>query len=111
MFEGKKMSMVLIGVAGVLLVLLVKGLFPDLPDSVVEWAIGVVGGVPSLGAMGQAFADGMSRGLTSSRGPAILEARRLEVENGGGNNLARLLATVNAAKNPPAPGAQTTPGS
>jgi hypothetical protein len=74
--ESKKLKMVLAGIAGTLLVLLIKGLFPDLPDGVVEWAIGVVGGVPALGATGQAIADGMTKGLTSSQGAAIRENQR-----------------------------------
>lgn len=72
--DSKKVKMVLIGVAGTLLVLIIKGLFPDLPDGVIEWAIGVVGGVPALGATGQALADGMSRGLTSGNAKQIIAA-------------------------------------
>jgi hypothetical protein len=72
--ESKKLKMVLAGIGGTLLVLLIRGVFPDLPDSIIEWAIGVVGGVPSLGALGQALADGMSRGLTSSQAPGIIAA-------------------------------------
>jgi hypothetical protein len=74
MNDSKKVKMVLAGIAGTLLVLLIRGLFPDLPDSVIEWAIGVIGGVPSLGALGQSLADGMSRGLTSSNAPRIIAA-------------------------------------
>ncbi|MCE5272044.1 hypothetical protein LLH00_12280 [bacterium] len=74
MNDSKKVKMVLAGIGGTLLVLLIRGLFPDLPDSVIEWAIGVIGGVPSLGALGQSLADGMSRGLTSSNAPRIISA-------------------------------------
>lgn len=70
--EGKKLQMVLAGIGGTLLVLIIKAIFPDLPDGVIEWAIGVVGGVPALGAMGQAVADGMSKGLTSSNAKQII---------------------------------------
>ncbi len=72
--ESNKLKMVLAGIAGTLLVLLIKGLFPDLPDGVIEWAIGVVGGVPSLGAIGQSVADGMSKGLTSSKSKQIISS-------------------------------------
>ena len=74
MTESKKLKMVLAGIAGALLVVAIKGMFPEIPDNVIEWAIGVVGGVPSLGALGQSLADGMSRGLTSSQGPRIIAA-------------------------------------
>lgn len=74
MTESKKLKMVLAGIAGTLLVVAIKGMFPDIPDGVIEWAIAVVGGVPSLGTLGQAVADGMSRGLTSSNAPRIIAA-------------------------------------
>lgn len=71
---SKKIQHVLIGVAGTIVVLIIKAIWPDLPDGTIEWAIGVVGGVPALGAVGQALADGMSRGLTSSNADKILES-------------------------------------
>jgi len=74
--ESKKLKMILSGIAGTLLVLLVKAFFQDLPDGVVEWAIAVVGGSSSLGVTGQSLADGMSKGLTSSQAGRILEARK-----------------------------------
>jgi hypothetical protein len=74
MTESKKLKMMLAGIVGTLLVLLIRGFFPDLPDGVIEWAIAVVGGAPSLGALGQSLADGMSRGLTSSNAPRIIAA-------------------------------------
>ncbi len=82
MNDSKKLKMVLAGIAGTLLVLLIKGFFPDLPDSVIEWAISVVGGVPALGALGQSLADGMSRGLTSSQGAKILELQQSQLAAG-----------------------------
>jgi len=71
---SKKIQHVIIGVAGTIVVLIIKAIWPDLPDGTIEWAIGVVGGVPALGAVGQSIADGMSKGLTSSNANKILEA-------------------------------------
>lgn len=70
--QSKKLQQTLASIAGTLLVLLVKAIFPDIPDEVVIWGIGVVGGVPALGSVGQAIADGMSKGLTSSNADKIL---------------------------------------
>jgi hypothetical protein len=102
--ESNKLKMVLAGIAGTLLVLLIKGLLPNIPDSVITWAIGAVGGVPALGATGQALADGMTQGLTSSKSAQIIAGNQALADT--------KLATVQAQSNAPqvlsAPGAVTT---
>jgi len=84
---SKKIQMVLAGIGGTLLIVVLKAFFPDVPDDVIIWAITVIGAVPGLGATGQAIADGMSRGLTSSNAEKILKTGAINLN----------------AKNPPSP--------
>ena len=48
---------------------------PDLPADVVQWVIGGISGTGLGGLLGQGFADGLSRGLTSSQSGRIIAAQ------------------------------------
>jgi hypothetical protein len=48
---------------------------PDVPQDVVLWAIGGISSTGIGGVLGQGFADGLSRGLTSSQGRRIMDGQ------------------------------------
>ena len=80
---SKKVQMLLGTILGNVLVLVLYNFFPDLPADAVQWAIGGISSAGIGGTLGQGFADGLSRGLTSSQGQKIIEAQitRTTVEN------------------------------
>ena len=51
-------------------------LWPDIPTDAVQWAIAGISSAGIGGVLGQGFADGVSRGLTSHRSKMILENQR-----------------------------------
>ena len=60
------MKIITITIAGVLCLLLIAGFFPQLDQGLVKMALGAVGASGTGGVLGQGFADGMSKGATSS---------------------------------------------
>ena len=72
---SKKITMLLGTIIGNCLVLVLYHLWPDLPADVVQWVIGGISGTGLGGLLGQGFADGLSRGLTSSQSGRIIAAQ------------------------------------
>ena len=77
---SKKIQMLIGTILGNCLVLALYNLWPDIPADVVQWAITGISGAGLGGVIGQGFADGMSRGLSSSHGKRIIDAKILEDE-------------------------------
>jgi len=65
---SKKIQMLIGTIIGNAAILALYSVLPDLPDDVVQWAITGISGTGLGGVLGQGFADGMSKGLTSSQG-------------------------------------------
>jgi len=63
---SKKMQMLIGTILGNCLVLVLFAIWPDIPQDVVQYAIGGITSAGVGGVLGQGFADGMSKGLTSS---------------------------------------------
>ena len=72
---SKKIIMLLGTIIGNCLVLALYNFWPNIPAEVVQWAIGGISGAGVGGVLGQGFADGLSRGLTSHQGDKILESQ------------------------------------
>ena len=71
---SKKIVMLIGTIIGNVAVLALYNLWPDIPRDVVLWAIGGISSTGIGGVLGQGFADGLSRGLTSSQGRRIMES-------------------------------------
>ncbi|OGF99299.1 MAG: hypothetical protein A2Z86_07565 [Candidatus Glassbacteria bacterium GWA2_58_10] len=69
---SKKIIMLLGTIVGNCLVLMLYNFWPNIPAEVVQWAIGGISSAGVGGVLGQGFADGLSRGLTSHQGAKIL---------------------------------------
>ena len=79
---SKKILMLIGTVIGNCLVIALYNLWPDIPKDVLLWAIGGISTTGIGGVLGQGFADGMSRGLTSSQGKKILESNLAKNSSG-----------------------------
>ena len=71
---SKKMKMLIGTILGNCCVLLIYHFLGDIPTEVMQWIIAGISGTGLGGVLGQGFADGMSKGLTSSQGQKILAA-------------------------------------
>lgn len=69
---SKKVQMLIGTIIGNCLVIALYNLWPDIPPDAIHWAIGGISSAGVGGTLGQGFADGMSRGLTSSQGKQIM---------------------------------------
>ena len=72
---SKKIVMLIGTILGNCLVIALYNLWPDVPQNVLLWAIGGISSTGIGGVLGQGFADGLSRGLTSSQGKRIMDSR------------------------------------
>ncbi|MBW7996004.1 MAG: hypothetical protein FVQ81_05400 [Candidatus Glassbacteria bacterium] len=72
---SKKIVMLIGTILGNCLVIVLYNLWPDIPQDVLLWAIGGISSTGIGGVLGQGFADGLSRGLTSSQGKRIMDSR------------------------------------
>lgn len=63
---SKKIQMLIGTIIGNCLVLVIFNFWPHMPVEVVQYAIGGITSAGVGGVLGQGFADGMSKGLTSS---------------------------------------------
>ena len=72
---SKKIVMLIGTIIGNCAVLALYNFWPDIPQDVVLWTIGGISSTGIGGVLGQGFADGLSRGLTSSQGRKIMEGR------------------------------------
>ena len=63
---SKKIQMLIGTILGNCLVLVIFNFWPNIPVEVVQYAIGGITSAGVGGVLGQGFADGMSKGLTSS---------------------------------------------
>jgi len=70
---SKKVLMLLGTILGNILVLVLVHFWPDLPSNIIQWAIAGISSTGIGGVLGQGFADGLSKGLTSSKVKTILE--------------------------------------
>ena len=71
---SKKIVMLIGTIVGNCAVMALYNLWPDIPQDVLLWAIGGISSTGIGGVLGQGFADGLSRGLTSSQGGKIMES-------------------------------------
>jgi len=83
---SKKIVMLIGTILGNCLVLALYNLWPELPADVVQWAIAGVSSAGIGGVLGQGFADGLSRGLTSHQGKQILESQLAKNSSAPGAN-------------------------
>lgn len=72
---SKKIIMLIGTILGNCLVLALYNLWPDIPADVVQWVVAGISSTGIGGVLGQGFADGLSRGLTSHQGKKILEGQ------------------------------------
>jgi len=74
LFKSKKFLSAFIGALAQIVILIINGLFPDLPEELL-WKVMIgVGSLFGLQIVSQGYADGQSRGLTSSKGDNVAEA-------------------------------------
>ena len=71
---SKKIKMLIGTILGNCCVMLIYHYVGDIPTEVMQWIIAGISGTGLGGVLGQGFADGMSKGLTSSQGQKILAA-------------------------------------
>jgi len=72
---SKKIIMLIGTILGNCLVLALYNLWPDIPAEVVQWVVAGISSTGIGGVLGQGFADGLSRGLTSHQGKKILDSQ------------------------------------
>ena len=72
---SKKIIMLIGTILGNCLVLALYNLWPDIPVDMAQWVVAGISSTGLGGVLGQGFADGMSRGLTSHQGKKILESQ------------------------------------
>ena len=78
MLESKKIKMLVATILGNCLVLVLYNFMPNLPEDVVQWVIAGISSTGAGGVLGQGFADGLSKGLTSTQGKKTIEAKLIE---------------------------------
>ncbi|HUU29364.1 MAG TPA: hypothetical protein VM123_16295 [archaeon] len=72
---SKKVLMLVGTILGNCLVLVLYHLWPEIPSDVIQWVVGGISSTGLGGLLGQGFADGLSRGLTSSQGAKIMASQ------------------------------------
>ena len=72
---SKKIIMLIGTILGNCVVLALYNLWPDIPADVVQWVVAGISSTGIGGVLGQGFADGLSRGVTSHQGKKILDSQ------------------------------------
>jgi len=74
LFKSKKFLSALFGALAQIVILVLNGLFIEFPEELLWQVMVAVGSLFGLQIVSQGYADGQSRGLTSSKGDNVAEA-------------------------------------